>query len=457
MSNKVGLKDQDLNGGFKTHYKSYYNPDGSYTIQRKNVSIILVPSIKQDKLFVKLDDTDYEVNTLDIITYSLPRWIIQKFEESISKKLSAWARNKMYRSLEFHCIKFIYNELSKINSDIPKLIKAYRSTHNRNCNFWEYFAPILKNQYLISDYCKFPFYRAIYYKYHKKDGIIDQNNWLNLLIEKYKCPILKKLLFKRYWNYDTVEYISKLHRFKRIPQTKKEFICYSIICASTENFRAWPTHKEINKYWPLVKSIRKSSYIIGSFLHLYHSFEYLQNSLNNSIKNWSWQRLCEKATEYHANLIHNQSKIQSLYDNNTHWPLKIKIMLPVNSKITVTPLLTAKELREESKTMKHCVGGDNYIRQCLDGHTRIFHIEQGKNKATLEIKLPDIMNIYPLSYYEESAWQLVQIKGPCNQENNFTVKIRKMFEEKEIKIVEQIDGPDLIINKKEKSLCMNHC
>lgn len=75
--------------------------------------------------------------------------------------------------------------------------------------------------------------------------------------------------------------------------------------------------------------------------------------------------------------------------------------MATSAGITVTPLATAGELIEEGLRMRHCVGDDAYIRSCLQGHSRIFHLEDGLARATFEAVLTQ-------------DWQKGQLKGPGN-------------------------------------------
>jgi len=53
--------------------------------------------------------------------------------------------------------------------------------------------------------------------------------------------------------------------------------------------------------------------------------------------------------------------------------------------VVVRELVTPSELREEGKTMRHCVGG--YSRKCVQGHSRIYSLQDGEDKrSTLEIR-----------------------------------------------------------------------
>lgn len=503
MSNNLGQKEIAPNGGqYQPKYEGFFNEDGSYTIRRQNVACTLIGNIVDNDILieVKKDNGDMIIGPLSIIKkdnkFKETVWYLIElithqtsnyFVSTFDKKLPFWAINKIKKVIGYHVVKFTYAQYAKLHPNLPELIKAYRQQHKYipDVDYYNFFYPIFNRPYLVKDYCRFPLYRLLYNHFinmnlastnTKKEivKILLDDNWLNLLIGHLKLPpFTKKIISKRYWVYQTIPIIfHTLPRMKKTPETKKELWCYDALLRFANGMiKDYPCHKRINKYLPSsVRSSTKTDTIKGYFDHIIDSNHDLWTRYGNQIENWSWERLVRESDNYHANII--RGKNHSKFTDNTSWPEKI-VLESSDPTIKITPLLTAKSLREESNKMRHCVGGDNYIRQCLDGDTRIFHIEQGEEKATLELEhsvLSDVtmglscitqdgvtISNQKIDCFVPVNWKIQQIKGPCNQLNKLTHKFNQLFSEGKIKILEKIDGPDLIINKKEKSLCMNHC
>ena len=72
-------------------------------------------------------------------------------------------------------------------------------------------------------------------------------------------------------------------------------------------------------------------------------------------------------------------------------------------KESVKELLTVSELMEEGRRMHHCVGG--YARALKKGDIRIFHIEYGEERSTLEVMQYSIRSI-----------SILQHRGPWNKD-----------------------------------------
>lgn len=70
--------------------------------------------------------------------------------------------------------------------------------------------------------------------------------------------------------------------------------------------------------------------------------------------------------------------------------------------VQVTPLADSHALWTEGNRMHHCVS--SYAATCLHGHSRIFSLESGKDRATLELSQQD------------GKWRVVQVRGYCNKQ-----------------------------------------
>ncbi|MCB1143819.1 MAG: PcfJ domain-containing protein [Leptospiraceae bacterium] len=104
-------------------------------------------------------------------------------------------------------------------------------------------------------------------------------------------------------------------------------------------------------------------------------------------------------------MYHNQtSKIHSFYEklrksrDISDFQEKFK-----NNSLEIIELFTPKELQEEGKRMKHCVGA--YYQEVLDQTSRIFHLSYKKQSSTLELVRGNL-----------GDWRIEQNKGKCNSE-----------------------------------------
>jgi hypothetical protein len=79
---------------------------------------------------------------------------------------------------------------------------------------------------------------------------------------------------------------------------------------------------------------------------------------------------------------------------------------PVLGTTQITPILDSHGLIDESKTMHHCVS--SYKDLVLNGTSYIYHVANGEENATLELK----EQFFP---YGIRGWKLNQLRGVCNQ------------------------------------------
>lgn len=70
----------------------------------------------------------------------------------------------------------------------------------------------------------------------------------------------------------------------------------------------------------------------------------------------------------------------------------------------VVPLVSSKQLREEGRIMKHCVGV--YDDSCHRGLSRVFSVRDSVARRIATVSL----------VWQDDYWQLEQVKGPSNAE-----------------------------------------
>jgi hypothetical protein len=87
-------------------------------------------------------------------------------------------------------------------------------------------------------------------------------------------------------------------------------------------------------------------------------------------------------------------------------------LFPAESPYKIIPLNSPKQLLAESEAMDHCVW--SYIESCLSGETRIFSVlEASNNKPVATAELSN----------HHGQWNLVQLKGKCNEELIHRVRV----------------------------------
>ena len=131
-----------------------------------------------------------------------------------------------------------------------------------------------------------------------------------------------------------------------------------------------------------------------------------------------WAYLVESSDRWH------DRDLVSLYDEKalaeypgwSCWladdPQGLLDLLPSDSPYQIIPLTTPLQMLRETESMHHCVVA--YFGSCISGNVRIFSVRSKFNDqhvATAELKL------------HGGRWELVQLKGKCNQELIHTMKV----------------------------------
>lgn len=117
-------------------------------------------------------------------------------------------------------------------------------------------------------------------------------------------------------------------------------------------------------------------------------------------KNATWGSLMRRQREWHADLHLERARLAELLRQHDaaqreKWRLETAearaiqwdaiLEACVVDGYTVIPLTSGDALEAEGDAMNHCVYQDRFMQACQDGESRIFHIESGEQRSTLEL------------------------------------------------------------------------
>lgn len=111
-------------------------------------------------------------------------------------------------------------------------------------------------------------------------------------------------------------------------------------------------------------------------------------------KHTSWNSLMRMQHEWHENeAVREEAQrlanhARHLRDIAAQEAMTWESLVPAQifGDVKVKPLLTGKSLRTEGRVMKHCVGRPGFSNSCHRGDTRIFSLNDGRCRATLELR-----------------------------------------------------------------------
>lgn len=125
---------------------------------------------------------------------------------------------------------------------------------------------------------------------------------------------------------------------------------------------------------------------------------------NQRKADWAW--FMRQQEEWHRTITERQKA----KTNNEKWESALEEFKMKGYNIV--PLIETHQLIDEGKAMHHCVG--SYVRQCLDGSSRIFSIRKGEARvATLELSKNHWIR-FETAKPEKLVWKVAQVRGVCN-------------------------------------------
>ena len=96
----------------------------------------------------------------------------------------------------------------------------------------------------------------------------------------------------------------------------------------------------------------------------------------------------------------------------TGWQTPINEIEP-EPGVTARVLTSAQELAEESLQLAHCVSNSRYAHHCMEGHTRIIHLQPAPGAGDTEA--PDRCGTTLELYLSDNEWRIGQHRGLHNR------------------------------------------
>ena len=133
--------------------------------------------------------------------------------------------------------------------------------------------------------------------------------------------------------------------------------------------------------------------------------DYLQR--RGRLPKMSWEQYLGMSARWHAALAARRATPQATGEDLA-W--KSALGEFERGDYRVVPLLSQKDLAEESARMGHCVGYGGYARRCAQNTSRIFHIEKVRGKGARR----PMATAQITGGLSPDDWRLAQLQGPGN-------------------------------------------
>ena len=138
-----------------------------------------------------------------------------------------------------------------------------------------------------------------------------------------------------------------------------------------------------------------------------------------------WNGFRKASARWHREITEEatlQSRLDSIAESGTVRSWTSEIPRYNEGKYTITPLVNEMQLAVEAKKARNCVAGEGYIVNCLNGHSRIFAIEQILKQTSAGEKSKHLATVEISNRNLHRTWDLRQVQGHKNSRVSDSVR-----------------------------------